>query len=601
MQNNLYLGKQIGNYRITSEIASGSFGSVFLAHHVYLKQRIAVIKLLHAVHLGSEEEKEQFLQEAQILEMLKGMPHILPLLDVGIDENTPYLITEYAELGSLRQRLMKRGGGLPVQDALTIITQVGEGLQNAHNQNIVHRDLKPENILFNAKNEALLADFGISTVLSTTSIKLTAILGTPAYMAPEQFRGEVSKESDQYALGCIAYELLTGKKPFNAQDFVAMGFLHTSEKPTPPRQYNQQIPSGIEYAILRAMSKQRSDRFARVEDFVRTLQAELSLAEDVTDVMKPASQAAPATPPLLQASGQQPVKRKNTRPLSASESAAIASPPVPAVHQSSFSLSQDGPLPSTLAEPFYPVQQAVPQQQGALYPGGLTPASAAAGPSTPQQMQQVYKGVESEKVGQPNYGQGKPDKAQAFAPPAQYTPPGQSNPHPLQPASFEPQFRPGKVAQSGSGQGQVFAPVPPQHRPEEGWRANLGNQYHIQGGPRSQNRGMRQPGVPFGLRCMAFLFYILPVISWIFYFRTFTQRYFARFHFMQSLLGWSLWLILITLFKQPQHPVLSPLIGFVFLLMLLFALISTLIGQCRRILIIGNIAHKFAQQRPRRF
>ncbi len=277
-QSDPYLGKQIGNYCIEQTIASGSFGTVYLARHLHLKQRTVVIKILHAVHLGSSEEKEQFLQEAEILETLKGLANILPLLDVGIDGNVPYMIAEYAHQGSLRMLIRQRGLPLPLQDVLTIIAQVGQGLQNAHDQGVVHRDLKPENILFNAKGEVLLADFGISTVLSTASVKHTQVAGTPAYMAPEQFRGEICKESDQYALACIAYELLTGCKLFKAPDFLSMGFLHATEPPTPPRQLNPQIPKPVEYALLKALSKQRTERYPSISAFVTVLNSQAKLA-----------------------------------------------------------------------------------------------------------------------------------------------------------------------------------------------------------------------------------------------------------------------------------------------------------------------------------
>jgi serine/threonine protein kinase len=270
-QSDIYIGKEIGNYHIEQTIASGSFGTVYLARHVHLRQRTVVIKILHAVHLGSDEEKEQFLQEAQILETLKGLPNILPLLDVGIDGNVPYMIAEYAERGSLRMYMRQHGIPLPVQEALHIIKQVGRGLQNAHNQGIVHRDLKPENILFNAKGEALLADFGLSTMLSTSSVIYTRVEGTPAYMAPEQFQGEVSKESDQYALACIAYELLTGRKLFEAPSFVSMGFLHTTKAPIPPRQLNPQIPASVERALLRALAKERTERYPSISTFLTAL------------------------------------------------------------------------------------------------------------------------------------------------------------------------------------------------------------------------------------------------------------------------------------------------------------------------------------------
>ena len=267
----IYTGKEIGNYRIEQRIADGSFGTVYLARHLHLKERTTAVKILHAVHLDSDPEKEQFLQEAQILERLKGLPNILPLLDVGFDGNFPYMITDYAERGSLRMHMRQYNGPLPLQEVLEIIGQVGKGLQSAHDKGVVHRDLKPENILFNAQGEALLADFGISTILSTTSLHPTHVAGTPAYMAPEQFRSKVCKESDQYALACIAYELLTGRKLFEAPDLVSMGFLHLTEPPTPPRQLNPRIPPSVEHVLLKALSKQRTQRYPSVSAFVAAL------------------------------------------------------------------------------------------------------------------------------------------------------------------------------------------------------------------------------------------------------------------------------------------------------------------------------------------
>jgi serine/threonine protein kinase len=298
----IYIGRKIGNYRIEQTIASGSFGTVYLARHLHLKQRTVAIKILHAVHLSSEEEKEQFLQEAQILETLKDLPNILPLLDIEIDGNIPYMIAKYAEGGSLRMQMRQRDNPLLLQEVLKIIEQVGRGLQGAHDKDIVHRDLKPENILFDAKGEALLADFGISTVLSTASVKYTHVAGTPSYMAPEQFRGEVCKESDQYALACIAYELLTGRKLFQASDFVSMGFLHITEAPTSPRQHNPDIPVSVEYALLKALSKQRTERYPSVSAFVTALNNIDNDNDDDADALPPAqgrsiSPTLPSIPP----------------------------------------------------------------------------------------------------------------------------------------------------------------------------------------------------------------------------------------------------------------------------------------------------------------
>ncbi|MDQ2907419.1 MAG: serine/threonine protein kinase, partial [Chloroflexota bacterium] len=266
-----FMSRQIGNYQVVSELSRGGFGRVYQARHALLKERTVAIKLLHA-HLSSSEEREQFLKEAQFLESLKHQ-YILPLLDVGFIDGFPYLITEYASGGSLRGRLQRQSGRLlPLAEAVTILYQVGQALAFAHQHNIVHRDLKPENILFNSRGEALLADFGIAVISVTTSSQMvSSVIGTPPYMSPEQFQGKVSKESDQYALGCIAYELFSGRLPFSAPDFIAMGFRHATEPPVPLNQYNPALPSSIEKAVLKALAKQRTERYSDVQAFVNAL------------------------------------------------------------------------------------------------------------------------------------------------------------------------------------------------------------------------------------------------------------------------------------------------------------------------------------------
>lgn len=262
----------IGNYRILSTIAYGSFGRVYLARHEVLTERVVALKLMHAVPLSSEQERSQFLQEARILELLKH-PYILPIMDVGIHEGMPYLVSEYAPGLSLRKRLQDQGSKpLPLEDAQTILLQVGQALQYAHDQQVIHRDLKPENILFNVRGEALLADFGLATTLATTSVKYMTNAGTPRYMAPEQFQGQVSRESDQYALGCIAYELFTGHPSFEAPDLVALMYKHVNQVPVPLTQHNPTIPAHVEQAVLKALMKQRNERHSSSLAFLAALQ-----------------------------------------------------------------------------------------------------------------------------------------------------------------------------------------------------------------------------------------------------------------------------------------------------------------------------------------
>ncbi len=267
-----YIGRQIGNYRIEEALNSGSFGTVYQGVHIYLANRVVAIKLMHFNHLGSDEERESFLQEASYLEMLKHK-HILPIYDVGVDEEgIPYLIAELAERGSLRDRLDEKPEELlSLDEVLDIATQIGQALQFVHEQNIVHRDLKPENILFNNKGEALLADFGIAVFLETTKTMYANVIGSPLYMSPEQFEGLASPRSDQYALACILYELVTGHPPFVANHALAIGMKHQKEQPHPPSLFNPEIPAHMEQAILRALAKNREDRFPDVTSFVTAL------------------------------------------------------------------------------------------------------------------------------------------------------------------------------------------------------------------------------------------------------------------------------------------------------------------------------------------
>jgi serine/threonine protein kinase len=324
----------IGNYRIVSELATGSFGRVYLAQHAVLTNRTVAVKLMQNTPLNSQEERNTFLQEARILEVLHH-PFVLPIIDVGIHEGLPYIVSEYAAQGSLRRRLQQYAGQpLPLEMALAILGQVGYGLQYAHQHNIIHRDLKPENILFNARGEALLADFGLATPLASASIKLTNSAGTPLYMAPEQFQGIISRESDQYALACIAYELLTGQHVFNAPDPVALMFQHVTTAPKPLSSYNPALPPYIEAAVLKALSKQRYDRFVDVQAFL----AALGILEE------PIS----PTSALLFAQSTTPTERIRRRPAPAP-----TTPVLPLIPPSSPSLTPIAPS-SSLPTPRHP-------------------------------------------------------------------------------------------------------------------------------------------------------------------------------------------------------------------------------------------------------
>jgi serine/threonine protein kinase len=280
------IGKHFGRYQVKAKIACGASGCVYLAQHELLSKRMAALKVMHSSHLHSPQEEDRFFREAEILASLSH-PHILLIYDFGIDEDEslPYLVMEYAPNGSLRDLLNSDPQHLlPMVQSLSIITQIGEALFYAHQKHIVHRDVKPENILFNTKGEVLLTDFSIAIEQHITQIeKEFDIRGTPPYMAPEQFDGHVSRRSDQYALGCISYELFTGRKPFQAHNTGILIQKHKYENPIPLRQLNPQIPLHIEQAVLKTLAKILYYRFENVSQFITALQGPSSShASDTT-------------------------------------------------------------------------------------------------------------------------------------------------------------------------------------------------------------------------------------------------------------------------------------------------------------------------------
>jgi len=267
------VGQDVDSYRLVAEISHGRYAIVYQAVHRILSSRVVALKLLYTARLHGEDDQEDFFREARILAELQH-PHILPLVDADIYEGFPYIMTEFATHGSLRSRLNRQPGApLLVGEALAVLKQVGEALHFAHQHNIVHCDVKPENILFRANDEAMMADFDIARVLSRANSAVRSPGGTSAYMAPEQFHGKVRKESDQYALGCIAYELLTGRRPFSGEDQEALMHAHLYAKPLAPTQVNARLSAAMDEVILRALAKKYAERYEDIPGFLEALSA----------------------------------------------------------------------------------------------------------------------------------------------------------------------------------------------------------------------------------------------------------------------------------------------------------------------------------------
>ena len=281
-------------YRIEREIGSGGMATVYLAQDIKHDRQVA-IKVLRpdlAVSLGHE----RFHREVRIAAQLQH-PNILPLLDSGAVDDLLYYVMPYVEGQSLREKLDKEGE-LPVGDALRILRDVVDALTEAHTHGVVHRDIKPENILLRGRH-ALVADFGVAKAVSeaTGRAQFTTAgiaLGTPAYMAPEQATADphVDHRVDIYAVGAVAYELLTGRTVFLGSSPQRVLAAHVAEQPDPVRKHRDTVPVALEALVMRCLEKKAADRWQSAEELHSALVALLTPSGGMTPTSTVPIQAA---------------------------------------------------------------------------------------------------------------------------------------------------------------------------------------------------------------------------------------------------------------------------------------------------------------------
>ena len=260
------VGQQLGNYRLIRLLGHGGFANVYLGEHVYLKTE-AAIKVLQ-VQLG-DDERNNFLDEARTIAHLVH-PHIIRVLDFGVQGYMPFLVMDYAPNGTLRER-HPRGTQVPIAIISSYVNQVASALQYAHNQNLIHRDVKPGNMLLGRNNEILLSDFGIALIAESSHSQSTQdTVGTIAYMAPEQIEGKPRPASDQYSLGIVVYEWLCGERPFHG----SLTEVATQQLATPPPSLRAKVPSispEVENVVMKALAKDPHQRYPNVEAFAGAL------------------------------------------------------------------------------------------------------------------------------------------------------------------------------------------------------------------------------------------------------------------------------------------------------------------------------------------
>ncbi|HKW40582.1 MAG TPA: serine/threonine-protein kinase, partial [Gemmatimonadales bacterium] len=260
-------------YSVERELGRGGMATVFLAEDRKHGRPVA-IKVLHS-ELAAALGAERFLREIEIAARLQH-PHILPLYDSGAAAGFLYYVMPYVEGESLRDRLT-RERQLGLEDALRIATEVAGALAYAHSHGVVHRDVKPENIMLSG-GTAVVADFGIARAVTAAGAgehltQTGTIIGTPAYMSPEQSSGssEIDGRSDQYSLACVVYEMLVGEPPFTGPTAQAVIARHSLDMVSPPSIVRSTIPDAVEAAILRALEKVPADRYPTTALFAETL------------------------------------------------------------------------------------------------------------------------------------------------------------------------------------------------------------------------------------------------------------------------------------------------------------------------------------------
>jgi serine/threonine protein kinase len=262
---------KIGLYEIKSELGRGGMATVYRAYDPRFEREVAVKVLPSELLHADPQFRLRFEREAKIIAQLEHTA-IVPVYDVGEADGQPFFVMRYMNGGSLSDRM--KAGPMEVEEAARILSIIAPGLDEAHARGIIHRDMKPSNILFDRRNNPYISDFGIAKLSQAQAGNVTgsAIIGTPAYMAPEQAQGEeIDGRTDIYSLGIILFEMLTGKQPYEADTPMAVAIKHITDPVPHILAANPNLPPGMEAIIQKAMAKNKGDRYSTAVDMVNAL------------------------------------------------------------------------------------------------------------------------------------------------------------------------------------------------------------------------------------------------------------------------------------------------------------------------------------------
>jgi tRNA A-37 threonylcarbamoyl transferase component Bud32 len=311
------VGENVGPYRIIEQLGQGGMATVFKAYHASLDRYVA-IKALHPAFNQDPTFEARFQREARVVAKLEH-PNIVPVYDYAEHEKRPYLVMKFIEGDTLKARLDK--GPLASEDIAKVVDTVGAALSYAHRQGVLHRDIKPSNVLVARDGQMYLADFGLARIAQSGESTLSSdtIMGTPQYISPEQAMGvkELDERTDLYSFGVMLYEMVVGKVPFNADTPFSVIHDHIYTPLPLPHMVNPNVPESVERVLLKALAKERADRYENVSQMVTAfkdawVEAGVPMQGtfiQISQPLKPVEQAVTKPEPIRTLVDPEPTKR----------------------------------------------------------------------------------------------------------------------------------------------------------------------------------------------------------------------------------------------------------------------------------------------------